>query len=210
MRTAQLDGAHVEFHRGIRNPLGIKIGPAMTTDWLRRPARRARSGSRARPDHADRIAWAPTRSQTQAAAARRGRARRPAAPCCGSAIRCTATPRPRRRASRRAGSTRSSSELEQSFELHAQLGSRLGGVHVELTGEDVTECIGGARGLDEADLERAYKTPRRSAPQLRAGARAARCGSRATCGQAMTRETGQLPRQQRPVLGARRELVRAA
>nr|MBA3820434.1 3-deoxy-7-phosphoheptulonate synthase [Deltaproteobacteria bacterium] len=34
MRTAQLDGAHVEFHRGIENPLGIKIGPAMTTEWL--------------------------------------------------------------------------------------------------------------------------------------------------------------------------------
>jgi 3-deoxy-7-phosphoheptulonate synthase len=50
------------------------------------------------------------------------------------------------------------SELEQSFELHEQLGSRLGGVHVELTGENVTECIGGARGLAEADLERAYKS----------------------------------------------------
>ena len=49
-------------------------------------------------------------------------------------------------------------ELEQSFALHAKLGSRLGGVHVELTGEDVTECIGGARGLSESDLERAYKT----------------------------------------------------
>jgi len=49
-------------------------------------------------------------------------------------------------------------ELEQSFTLHSQLGSRLGGVHVELTGENVTECIGGARGLDERDLERAYKS----------------------------------------------------
>ncbi len=49
-------------------------------------------------------------------------------------------------------------ELEQSFTLHTQLGSRLGGVHVELTGEDVTECIGGSRGLDELDLERAYKS----------------------------------------------------
>jgi 3-deoxy-7-phosphoheptulonate synthase len=49
-------------------------------------------------------------------------------------------------------------ELEQSFQLHAKLGSRLGGVHVELTGEDVTECIGGARGLTEVDLERAYKS----------------------------------------------------
>ena len=49
-------------------------------------------------------------------------------------------------------------QLEQSFELHASLGSRLGGVHVELTGENVTECVGGARGLTEADLERAYKS----------------------------------------------------
>jgi 3-deoxy-7-phosphoheptulonate synthase len=49
-------------------------------------------------------------------------------------------------------------ELEQSFELHRQLGSRLGGVHIELTGENVTECIGGARGLTELDLERAYKS----------------------------------------------------
>jgi 3-deoxy-7-phosphoheptulonate synthase len=49
-------------------------------------------------------------------------------------------------------------ELEQSFVLHTELGSRLGGVHVELTGEDVTECVGGARGLSESDLERAYKS----------------------------------------------------
>jgi 3-deoxy-7-phosphoheptulonate synthase len=49
-------------------------------------------------------------------------------------------------------------ELEQSFVLHTDLGSHLGGVHIELTGEDVTECTGGARGLSEADLERAYKS----------------------------------------------------
>ncbi|HEY5949320.1 MAG TPA: 3-deoxy-7-phosphoheptulonate synthase, partial [Kofleriaceae bacterium] len=49
-------------------------------------------------------------------------------------------------------------ELEQSFELHTKLGSRLGGVHIELTGENVTECIGGARGLAEADLGHAYKS----------------------------------------------------
>jgi 3-deoxy-7-phosphoheptulonate synthase len=50
------------------------------------------------------------------------------------------------------------SELEQALDLHDQLGSRLGGVHFELTGEDVTECIGGARGLREADLKRAYRS----------------------------------------------------
>ena len=49
-------------------------------------------------------------------------------------------------------------ELEESFAVHAELGSHLGGVHFELTGEDVTECVGGARGLVEADLERAYRT----------------------------------------------------
>ena len=42
--------------------------------------------------------------------------------------------------------------------LHGQLGSRLGGVHIELTGENVTECTGGARGLTDIDLERAYKS----------------------------------------------------
>ncbi len=50
------------------------------------------------------------------------------------------------------------SELEQAFDIHAAAGSRLGGVHIELTGENVTECIGGARGLAEEDLGRAYKS----------------------------------------------------
>jgi len=49
-------------------------------------------------------------------------------------------------------------ELDQAFDIHAANGSRLGGVHIELTGEDVTECTGGARGLTESDLKRAYKT----------------------------------------------------
>jgi 3-deoxy-7-phosphoheptulonate synthase len=49
-------------------------------------------------------------------------------------------------------------ELEQAFDLHAAAGTRLGGVHLELTGEDVTECLGGARELTETDLERAYRS----------------------------------------------------
>ena len=49
-------------------------------------------------------------------------------------------------------------EVEQSFDLHAAAGTRLGGVHLELTGEDVTECTGGARELTDADLERAYRS----------------------------------------------------
>src|SRR5690606_9062255 len=49
-------------------------------------------------------------------------------------------------------------ELELSFDLHAAHGTRLGGVHLELTGEDVTECLGGARELTESDLGRAYRS----------------------------------------------------
>ena len=49
-------------------------------------------------------------------------------------------------------------ELEQALDIHATEGSHLGGVHFELTGENVTECIGGARGLSEADLGRAYES----------------------------------------------------
>jgi 3-deoxy-7-phosphoheptulonate synthase len=50
------------------------------------------------------------------------------------------------------------SELEKAFGVHQSCGTRLGGVHFELTGEHVTECVGGARGLSEVDLERAYRS----------------------------------------------------
>jgi 3-deoxy-7-phosphoheptulonate synthase len=49
-------------------------------------------------------------------------------------------------------------ELEQAFEIHNKMGTYLGGVHFELTGENVTECTGGARGVSEADLTRSYKS----------------------------------------------------
>ena len=49
-------------------------------------------------------------------------------------------------------------ELQLAFEIHAAEGSQLGGVHLELTGEDVTECTGGARGLSDSDLQRAYRS----------------------------------------------------
>ena len=49
-------------------------------------------------------------------------------------------------------------ELDAAFDIHAAAGTRLGGVHLELTGEDVTECLGGARELTEVDLVRAYRS----------------------------------------------------
>jgi 3-deoxy-7-phosphoheptulonate synthase len=156
MRTAQLDGAHVEFHRGIRNPIGIKIGPGMSTDWLvglldeldpeREPGRITlihRMG-------ADKVeAKLPALVEAVRAAGRT------VLWVCDPMHGNTETT-PQGIKTRRFDKI--VLELEQSFELHTRLGSRLGGVHVELTGEDVTECIGGARGLDEAGLERAYKS----------------------------------------------------
>src|SRR5690606_2878241 len=49
-------------------------------------------------------------------------------------------------------------ELRAAFRIHQEHGSYLGGVHLELTGDNVTECVGGARGLKESDLARAYKS----------------------------------------------------
>ena len=49
-------------------------------------------------------------------------------------------------------------EVEQSFEIHKEEDSYLGGIHFELSGDNVTECVGGARGLAEADLRRAYES----------------------------------------------------
>ncbi|MFM9097423.1 MAG: 3-deoxy-7-phosphoheptulonate synthase, partial [Phycisphaerales bacterium] len=50
-------------------------------------------------------------------------------------------------------------EVEQSFEVHRAAGTHLAGIHVELTGENVTECTGGARGISEEMLADAYRSP---------------------------------------------------
>ena len=49
-------------------------------------------------------------------------------------------------------------EVEQAFDIHAAMGHSLGGVHIELTGENVTECVGGSRGPSEEELARAYES----------------------------------------------------
>jgi 3-deoxy-7-phosphoheptulonate synthase len=156
MRTAQLDGAHVEFHRGIRNPLGIKIGPGMTDEWLtglldtldpdREPGRITlivRMGADKVEKHLPPLVEAVRRTGRQLLWV--------SDPMHGNTETTPSGYKTRR-------FDNILRELEQSFAVHEQLGSRLGGVHFEMTGEDVTECVGGARGLNEADLERAYRS----------------------------------------------------
>ena len=58
MRTAALDGAHVEYFRGIRNPIGVKVGPSVTPEQLLRLADVLNPGQRARPPDASSSAWA--------------------------------------------------------------------------------------------------------------------------------------------------------
>jgi 3-deoxy-7-phosphoheptulonate synthase len=156
MRTAQLDGAHVEFHRGIRNPLGIKVGAAMTADWL------ARLLDILDPDHEPgRITLIHRMGATEVvkklppllqAVEKMGR--KPLWICDPMHGNTESTPSGIK--TRRFDNILT--ELQHSFAIHREMGSELGGVHFEMTGEDVTECIGGARGLAELDLERAYKS----------------------------------------------------
>jgi len=156
MRTADLEGAHVEYFRGIRNPIGIKIGPGMSREWLaglleklnpaREPGRIVlihRMGEskiekylpeliNAVHDTGSPVLWIsdPMHGNTEST---------------GDGIKT----RRFRKIMR---------EMELAFDVHRANNSRLGGVHLELTGENVTECTGGARDLSDQDLKLAYKS----------------------------------------------------
>ena len=156
MRTTTVDGAHVEFFRGIANPIGIKIGTSMTAEWLQgligvlnpnnEPGRITlihRFGAKSIEDVLPDLVRAVKET--------------------GSPVLWVCDPMHGNTESTADGTkTRRFenivSELESAFRVHKRLGSYLGGVHLELTGEDVTECTGGARGLTDGDLARAYKS----------------------------------------------------
>ncbi len=156
MRTAALDGAHVEYFRGIRNPVAIKVGPTMQRDHLLRlldvlnPDDEAGRITLIHRMGADRIeACLPSLLKTVKDAGRT--VLWVCDPMHGNTEKTSNGYKTRK-------FDNIASELATSFELHQAAGTRLGGVHLELTGEDVTECTGGARGLSETDLGRAYKS----------------------------------------------------
>ena len=155
-RTRQLDGAHVEYFRGLENPIGIKAGPSMapadlvelitTLEPANRPGRITvitRLGAK-------HVAEAlPHLVETVQAA--------------GRIVTWVCDPMHGNTVSTDTGlKTRDYdavlAELEGAFAAHEATGSRLGGVHFELTGEDVTECTGGPQELSVADLSRSYET----------------------------------------------------
>ena len=155
-RTRQLGGAHIEYLRGIRNPIGVKVGSSATPDHL--VALLERLDPSQEPGRITLI--------TRFGAA----TIRTALPPLLKAVQATDHPVLWSCDPMHGNGTESASgyktrdfgailaELRQAFELHRAHGSHLGGVHIELTGEAVTECTGGTEGLSEADLARAYET----------------------------------------------------
>ncbi len=155
-RTRALDGAHIEYFRGIVNPVGVKLGPKATADELLRlinvlnptnaPGKMVlicRIGAakvrdilpgwvRAIEHAKKRVLWVcdPMHANTRSTGA-------------GMKTRDV---------------TDVVNEVAASIAVHRELGSVFGGVHVELTGENVTECVGGAMGLADGDLNRNYAT----------------------------------------------------
>ncbi len=156
MRTAQLDGAHVAYFRGIANPVGVKISASVTDDQIKRLCETLN------PDNEPGRLTLIHRLGADKVGSELPRLVR-AVRSAGARVLWVCDPMH--------GNTESTSngfktrrfdnikaELETSFDVHAAEGSHLGGVHLELTGENVTECLGGARDLSEADLARAYRS----------------------------------------------------
>ena len=153
-RTRHIDGAHIEFFRGIANPVGVKVGPSADPDDVVGLVETLNP-----KDEPGKIALITRMGAKKVEAA---------LPRLLEAVK---------RSGRRVlficdpmhGNTQSTSsgiktrdfddivrEVEVSFDVHDTYGTHLGGVHVELTGEDVTECTGGAAGITERDLDRNY------------------------------------------------------
>jgi 3-deoxy-7-phosphoheptulonate synthase len=165
-RTRQLDHAHLEFLRGVKNPIGVKCGPSLNADELLKlidllspqnePGRLTlicRFGADKVGDHLPAMIRAVEREGRSVVWA--------CDPMHGNTIK--------------AGSGYKTrpfdlilKEVERFFDVHRAEGTHAGGVHVEMTGNNVTECVGGAKAVTETDLSDRYHThcdPRLNADQ---------------------------------------------
>jgi 3-deoxy-7-phosphoheptulonate synthase len=155
-RTRDLDGAHVEYLRGIANPVGIKAGPTSVPEELVRLLERLNPANE----------WGRITLITRLGADRVTTLLPPlirAVQSAGARVLWSCDPM-HGNTLRTGGGIKTRDfeqilgELRETHALHRGHDSRLGGVHFELTGENVTECLGGARGLAEADLVTRYDT----------------------------------------------------
>jgi 3-deoxy-7-phosphoheptulonate synthase len=166
-RTRQLDHAHMEFFRGINNPIGVKIGPSMKEDDLinmidilnpdNTPGRLTlitRMGADVLPEHLPKLLRR-VKSEGRSVVWSSD-------PMHGNTIKAGNGYKTRNFDS-------ILREINQFFAVHAAEGTHAGGIHLEMTGQHVTECTGGAYGLSEDDLAKRYMTqcdPRLNADQV--------------------------------------------
>lgn len=155
-RTRSLDGAHVEYFRGIQNPIAVKLGGTVVPDEvlalcdMLNPHNEPGRLTLIHRFGADKI----ERALPPVVEAVR-RAGKSVLWCCDPMHGNTETTSGGYKTRR---FEKILAELEQSYRILREGGAHLGGVHFELTGDDVTECVGGASGVTEADLSRAYRS----------------------------------------------------
>jgi 3-deoxy-7-phosphoheptulonate synthase len=155
-RTRQLDGAHVEFMRHIRNPIGVKLGPTTTAedalalidklDPQREPGRLTfvvRMGAKHVRDGLPPLVEKVTASGAQVGWI--------CDPMHGNTFEAPSGYKTRR-------FDDVLDEVAGFFDVHRGLGTHPGGVHIEFTGDDVTECVGGGHEIVEDDLHQRYET----------------------------------------------------
>ncbi|EGX91831.1 phospho-2-dehydro-3-deoxyheptonate aldolase [Cordyceps militaris CM01] len=155
-RTRQLDHAHVEFFRGVANPIGVKVGPSTPVEDLLallralNPQREPGKITLITRYGAGRVAeLLPRHIRAVEDSEYRRCVVWQCDPMHGNTLSTGAGVKTRR-------FNDIYKELQESLRIHKEQGSNLGGVHLELTGDAVTECLGGSEGLDEDDLSTNY------------------------------------------------------
>jgi 3-deoxy-7-phosphoheptulonate synthase len=165
-RTRQPDHAHVEFARGIKNPIGLKCGPSLKPDQLlgladivdpeREPGRLTlicRFGAEKVEEHLPNLIRAMTREGRTVVWS--------CDPMHGNTVKAASGYKTR-------PFDMIVQEISSFFAVHQAEGTHAGGLHLEMTGNDVTECTGGAKAVTDADLNDRYHTfcdPRLNADQ---------------------------------------------
>ena len=165
-RTRQIDGAHVEFCKGVQNPIGLKCGPSTDPDELiqlckilnpeNEPGRLTlitRFGSELISDHLPKIINSVKNAKLRVVWS--------CDPMHGNTIKSSNGYKTR-------PFEKILAEVKYFFKIHMSEGTFPGGVHIEMTGKDVTECTGGIKSIDDEDLHSRYHTacdPRLNASQ---------------------------------------------
>ncbi|WP_026416272.1 class II 3-deoxy-7-phosphoheptulonate synthase [Actinomadura oligospora] len=155
-RTRQLDGAHVEFLRHIHNPIGVKLGPTTTADdALALMDKLNPHGEPGRLTFITRMGADRIRDALPPLVEKVTRNGGPVAWVCdpmhGNTFEAPSGHKTRR-------VTDVLDEVAGFFAVHRSLGTHPGGIHIEFTGDDVTECVGGGDEIDESDLPQRYET----------------------------------------------------